>query len=60
MDASVRSEKLDCPDHKRSKGRSKKSLSEVIRRDLEALGLAEDMTQDRRLWRSRIKVADSK
>jgi len=61
MDASVRRyEKLDCPNHKRSRGRPRKSWSEVIRHDLEALGLVEDMVQDIKLWRSRIKVVDSK
>jgi len=49
-------DRLDC---KRSRGRLKKSWSEVIRHDLQTLGLAEDMTQDRTLWRSRIKVVDS-
>ena len=51
---------------KRSRGRPKKRWSEIIRHDLKALGLVEDiglvedMAQDRRLWRARIKVADSK
>ena len=59
MDPPVRrSEKINWPDHRRSKGRPKKSLSEFIRHDLKTLGLVEDMTQDRRLWRARIKVAD--
>ena len=43
-----RCEKLDHPDLKRSRGRPKKSWSEVIQHDLEALGV-EDMAQDRRL-----------
>ena len=61
MDAPVRRcEKLYCPDHKRSRGRSKKSWSEVIRHDLEALGLVEDMTEDRTLCKSKIKVVDSR
>jgi len=48
MDAPVRRcKKLDVPDHKRNRGRPKKSWSEVIR-------------HDRRRWRSRIKVVDSK
>ena len=59
MDAPVRRcEKLERPDYKRSRGRPKNSWSEVIRHDLKTLGLVEDMTQDRRLWRSRIKVVD--
>jgi len=61
MDALVRRcEKLDLPDHKRSRGRPKKSWSEVIRQNLKTLGLVEDMAKDRGLWRSTIKVADSK
>jgi len=61
MDAPVRRcENLDHPDHKRSRGRSKKSWSEVIRHDLKTLGLVEDLAHDRRLWRFRIKVTDSK
>ena len=59
LDAPVRRcDKLDHSDYKRSRGRSKKSWSEVIRHDLKTLGLMEDMAQDRRLWRARIKVAD--
>jgi len=59
MDAPVRRcEKFDHPAYRRSRGRPKKSWSEIIRHDLKTLGLVEDMTQDRRLWRSRIKVAD--
>jgi len=59
MDASVRRrERIDHPDYRRSRGRPKKSWSEVNRHDLKTLGLVEDMTQDRRLWRSRIKVVD--
>ena len=42
----------------RSSGRPKKSWSEVIRHDLKTLGLVEDMTQDRKFWRDRIKVTD--
>ena len=58
-DAPVRRcDKLYRSDYKRSRGRSKKSWSEVIRHDLKTLGLVEDMAQDKRLWRARIKVAD--
>jgi len=53
-----RCEKIDRPQHKRGRGRPKKSWSEVIRHYLKTLGLVEDMTQDRRLWRSRTKVVD--
>ena len=38
-----RCEMIECPDYKRSRGRSKKSWSEVIRLDLKTLGLVEDM-----------------
>ena len=33
-------------------------MSEVIRHDLKTLGLMEDMAQNRRFWRAKIKVAD--
>ena len=58
-DAPVRRcERLECSEYRRSTGRPKKSWSEVIRHDLRTLGLVEDMTQDRKLWRSSIKVVD--
>ena len=53
-----RYEKIDRPDHGRSRGRPKKSWTEVIKYNLKILGLVEDMVQDRRLWRSKIKVVD--
>ena len=57
MDAPVRRcETIECLNYKRSRGRLKKSWSEVIRHDLRTLGLVEDMAQDRKLWRARIKV----
>ena len=43
---------------KRGRGRPKKSLEEVVREDLRVVGLSEDMAQDRRLWRDRIKVSE--
>ena len=46
------------PGGKRGRGRPKKSLEEVVRDDLRVVGLTEDMTQDRSLWRDRIKVSD--
>jgi len=59
MDAPVRRcEKLDQPDYGRSRGRLQKSWSEVVQHDLKTFGLVEDMAQDRRLWRAKIKVAD--
>jgi len=61
MDALVRRcEKIDRPNYKRSRGRPKKSWSEVIRHDLKTLGLGENMAQGRRFWRSRNKVVDFK
>jgi len=32
--------------------------NEVIRRDLNFMGLSEDMAQDRCRWKSKIKIAD--
>jgi len=44
MDATVsRCEKIGCPEHRRGRGRRKKSWREVIRYDLNTLGLVEDM-----------------
>jgi len=43
---------------KRGRGRPKKCLEEVVRKDLRVTGLMEDVTQDRRLWWDRIKVSD--
>ena len=48
------------PKDKRGRGRPKKSLEEMIREDLKAVGLSEDMAQDRRLRWDRIKVLDLK
>ena len=53
-----RCEMIEYPEYRRSRGRPKKSWSEVIRHDFKTLGLVEDMAQDRKLWRGRIKVAD--
>ena len=59
MDAPVRRcEMINIPGGKRGRGRPKKSLDEVIREDLKVTGLTEDLTQDRRLWRDRIKILD--
>jgi len=58
-DTSMRScETIECLDYRRSRCRPEKSCSEVIRHDLKTLGLVEDMAQDRKLWRARIKVID--
>jgi len=59
MDTPVRRcEKIICPNYRRSRDRSNKSWSEVIRHDLKVLGLVEDMIQDMRFWTSRINVVD--
>jgi len=59
MDTPVRRcENFDRLYHIRSKGRLKKSWNKVIRHDLKTLQLVEEMFQDRRLWRSRIKVVE--
>ena len=59
MDDPVRRcEMIDIPEGKRGRGRSKKSLDKVIREDLKVVGLTEDLTQDRKQWRDRIKILD--
>jgi len=59
VDAPVRRcETINIPVGFRGRDRPKKSLDEVIRGDLKVVGLTEDMAQDRRLWRDRIKVVD--
>ena len=55
-----RCERIDLPGGKRGRGRPKKSLDEVVREDLKVVGLTEDLTHDRRLWRSRIRILDSR
>jgi len=60
MDAPVRKgETIECLDHKRCRGRPRKSWKEVIRHDLKALGQVEDMAHDRKLWRAKIRVTKS-
>ena len=59
VDAPVRScERINTPVGKRGRDRPTKSLDEVIRDDLKVVGLMEDLAQDRRLWRDKIKVLD--
>ncbi|KAG5586384.1 hypothetical protein H5410_046818 [Solanum commersonii] len=41
---------------RRGRGRPKKFWGEVMRQDLTQLYIIEDMTLDRKEWRSRIKV----
>jgi len=42
------------------RGRPKKSWNEVIRHDLDYWQLREDITGDRNLWKSRIKVGNQR
>ena len=55
-----RCEMINVPEGKRGRGRPKKSLDEVIREDLKVVGLTEDLAQDRKLWRDRIRILDRK
>ena len=52
-----RCELIVSPGGKRGRGRPNKCLKEVVREDLRVTGLTDDMAQDRRLWRDRIKVS---
>ncbi|PHT96000.1 hypothetical protein T459_03882 [Capsicum annuum] len=59
MDAPVRRcERLALDGFRRGRGRPKKYWGEVIRRDMEQLQLTEDMTLDRKVWRTRIRAED--
>ena len=59
MDAPVkRCKKIDLSRCRRGRSRPRKSWSEVIRNDLETLGLKDNMVQDRNMWKSRSRVAD--
>ena len=51
---------INIPKGKRGRGQPKKSLDEVIREDLKVVGLTEDLAQDRKLWRDRIRILDRK
>ncbi|PHT34474.1 DNA-directed RNA polymerase III subunit RPC1 [Capsicum baccatum] len=51
-----RCERLALDGFRRGRGRPKKYWREVIRHDIEQLQLTEDMTLDRKVWRSQIKV----
>ena len=58
-DAPVRRcENINCLDHKRGRGRSKRSWSEVLIHDLKILELGEEWAHNRRIWGFRIKAAD--
>ena len=43
---------------KRDKGRPNKTLGEILKFDMKCMGLNEDMTKDRNIWKSRIHVAN--
>ncbi|KAF3645330.1 putative pre-mRNA-processing factor 6-like [Capsicum annuum] len=59
VDAPVRRcERLALDGFKRGRGRPKKYWGEVIRRDMKQLQLTEDMTLDRKVWRTRIRPVD--
>ncbi|KAM3291153.1 hypothetical protein P3S67_019442 [Capsicum chacoense] len=51
-----RCEKLDIVGTKKGRGRSKKYWGEVIRQDLTHSQVTDDMTLDRGVWRTRIRV----
>ncbi|KAF3674291.1 hypothetical protein FXO37_06460 [Capsicum annuum] len=56
-DAPVRRcEKLALDDFRWGKSRPKKYWIEVIRRDMKQLQLTEDMTLDRKIWRTQIRI----
>jgi len=57
MDAPVRRcERLALTSIRRGRGRSKKYWGEVIRQDMMRIQISEDMTLDRKSWRSSIRV----
>ncbi|XP_070036548.1 uncharacterized protein [Nicotiana tomentosiformis] len=57
MDALMRRcERLSMAGLRKGRGRPKKYWTEVIRQDMSLLQLIEDMTPDRKEWRSRIRV----
>ncbi|KAM3268229.1 hypothetical protein P3S67_031170 [Capsicum chacoense] len=59
MDVPVRRcERLALDGFRQGRGRLKKYWGEVIRRDMEQLQLTEDMTLDRKVWRTRIRAED--
>ncbi|XP_075074885.1 uncharacterized protein LOC142162432 [Nicotiana tabacum] len=56
IDASVRRcERLSIAGLRKGRGRPKKYWGEVVRQDMSLLQLTEDMTHDRKTWRSRIR-----
>ncbi|XP_070005739.1 uncharacterized protein [Nicotiana sylvestris] len=55
-----RSERLTVASLRKGRGRSKKYWSEVIRQDMSMLQLTEDLTFDRKVWKTSIRVEGSK
>ena len=51
-------ERINLEQVKRAQGRSKKTWMEVMRQDIEAKGLSEDILLDRNEWRKLIHVPD--
>ncbi|KAF3675616.1 Protein trichome birefringence-like 33 [Capsicum annuum] len=51
-------ERLALDGFRRGRGRPKKYWGEVIRRDMEQLQLTEDMTLDRKVWKTRITAEE--
>ncbi|KAK6803101.1 hypothetical protein RDI58_000885 [Solanum bulbocastanum] len=49
-------DRLTIDGFKRGRGRSKKYWGEVIRYDITQLQLTKDMTLNRRLWRTHIRI----
>jgi len=59
VSASVRRrEAIHLLHYRRGRGRPKMRWNEVVKSDIKSMGLMEDMAQDRKLWRSRIKIID--
>ena len=60
LDESVRIvDQMDCSPYKRGRGRPKRTLNDIIRRDLLINNISPNMTIDRTQWRRVIHVADS-
>ncbi|XP_070052340.1 uncharacterized protein [Nicotiana tomentosiformis] len=52
----MRCERLSIAGLRKGRGRPKKYWGDIVRQDISLLRLTEDMTHDRKAWRSRIKV----
>ena len=53
-----RCELINIPRGKRGRGQPKKSLDDVIREDLRVVDLSDELAQDRKLWRDRIRIVE--